>query len=316
MTDLLNHRRVGGGPLDQRRVRSGAGWLAEEPGVPEVVELIAATTRLEVDRALASGEIVVDGRGRYVTETDDAVRAAHRLNGVLTLTSAALHHGWEVKLAPAQPQVAVPRNRKVAKERREGVDLRWCDLHADDVDGIATGVEATLRLCLSQLPRDESQAIADSALRHGVTPATLRRAALSAAWTGGTPGAARGRRATGEAANPFESCLRDITYDVPGLAAGPQVTIRSTGWSARPDLVDADLEVVLEADSFEWHGDRAALARDARRYNLLVVEGWIVLRFAWEDVMFDRDYVLSVLVAAVELVQRRAGSPTCTCGAA
>ena len=57
--------------------------------------------------------------------------------------------------------------------------------------------------------------------------------------------------------------------------------------------------MILEADSFEWHGDRAALRRDARRYNLLVVDGWIVLRFAWEDVMFDPAYVREVLVAVV-----------------
>jgi very-short-patch-repair endonuclease len=56
---------------------------------------------------------------------------------------------------------------------------------------------------------------------------------------------------------------------------------------------------VLEADSFEWHGSRAALARDARRYNLLVSEGWLVLRFAWEDVMHDPRYVRDVLEAAV-----------------
>jgi very-short-patch-repair endonuclease len=60
------------------------------------------------------------------------------------------------------------------------------------------------------------------------------------------------------------------------------------GLHARPDLVDEDLRLVLEADSFEWHGDRVALRDDARRYDLMVVNGWRVLRFAWEDVMFDR----------------------------
>jgi very-short-patch-repair endonuclease len=73
------------------------------------------------------------------------------------------------------------------------------------------------------------------------------------------------------------------------------------------------LEIVAEADSYEWHGGRAELASDARRYNLLVVGGWLVLRFAWEDVMFDRDYVWQVLAAAVAL---RSGRPGCTCGAA
>ena len=94
----------------------------------------------------------------------------------------------------------------------------------------------------------------------------------------------------------------------------PQLTL--PGLRLRPDLVDEDLSVVLEADSFEWHGDRAALRRDARRYNVMVVNGWLVLRFAWEDVMFDQDHVHSVLVAVVRLARLRA-QPCCShrCGA-
>ena len=77
------------------------------------------------------------------------------------------------------------------------------------------------------------------------------------------------------------------------------------GLHARPDLVDEDLRLVLEADSFEWHGDRVALRDDARRYDLMVVNGWRVLRFAWEDVMFDQAWVREVLTAAVaERTQR------------
>ncbi len=53
----------------------------------------------------------------------------------------------------------------------------------------------------------------------------------------------------------------------------------------RPDLVDERLGIILEADSFAWHGSRAALRRDAKRYDEFVVRGWLVLRFAWEDVM-------------------------------
>lgn len=280
--------------------------------------LVAAASRAAVDRALAAGEIVAAGRGRYVTRaTGDAVSRAHALSGVLCLASAALHHGWEVKSAPESPHVAVPRNRKVAANRRVGVHLHWTDLADEDViDGLVTDEETTLRHCLTRLPRDEALAIADSALRHGVPPATLRRVVRTVRG----PGARQARwvieHADGDAANPFESCLRDVTYDVAGLHARPQVTLRGSMSDARPDLVDTDLCIVLEADSFEWHGDRAALKRDARRYDLLVIDGWLVLRFAWEDVMFDRDYVLSVLVAAVRLVQERAQRELCRCGAA
>ena len=48
---------------------------------------------------------------------------------------------------------------------------------------------------------------------------------------------------------------------------------------------------------------RAALASDARRYNMLVVNGWTVLRFSYEDVMFHPDEVRRVLVAAVALAE-------------
>lgn len=99
----------------------------------------------------------------------------------------------------------------------------------------------------------------------------------------------------GRSANPFESVLRAISIDVPGLHVVPQLVIRLAGARIRPDLVDEDLQIVLEADSFAGHGDRAALRADARRYDLLVGAGWRVLRSAWEDVMLDPDPVRLVL---------------------
>ena len=75
--------------------------------------------------------------------------------------------------------------------------------------------------------------------------------------------------------------------------------IGSGTFLGRPDLVDEDLRVVVEADSFEWHGSRAALLADARRYNALALEGWLVLRFCWEDVMFRTSLVADALLAAV-----------------
>ena len=53
--------------------------------------------------------------------------------------------------------------------------------------------------------------------------------------------------------------------DVPGLDVRPQVPLFAPAeFLGRPDLVDEDLRIVLEADPFEWHGDRAALRHDAR----------------------------------------------------
>lgn len=105
------------------------------------------------------------------------------------------------------------------------------------------------------------------------------------------------------AANPFESITRSICHSVPGLQVKPQVTVRDGAFSARADLVDQRLRIVCEADSFAWHGSRTALASDCRRYNRMVVGGWLVLRFSYEDVMFHPDEVREVLAGVVALAE-------------
>ena len=74
----------------------------------------------------------------------------------------------------------------------------------------------------------------------------------------------------------------------------------------RPDLVDELLRVVAEADSFEHHGSRKALAIDCARYDNLVADGWTVLRFAWEQVMYRPDWVRGALGA---VTRRRLAAP-------
>jgi very-short-patch-repair endonuclease len=197
----------------------------------------------------------------------------------------------------------------VTDDARRAAELHYYDVLPEDLrDGLATGVELTLTQCLRSLPDDEALAVADSALRHGVPPSTLRRVALTVNGAGSAKVRRIASTARAEAANPFESCLRHIASTVPGLAVEPQVWL--PGLNARPDLVDTDLGLVFEADSFGWHGDRAALRRDAKRYNAMVVNGWLVLRFAWEDVMFHPEYVRSVLLSVVALVTKQA-EPCC-----
>ncbi len=289
---------------------SAADELQSLGGLATRSAMLRTMSRADVDRALRRGEIAAVARGRYaLPRVAEAPAVAHALSGVLSLTSAALHHGWEVKRAPDLPHVLVPRKRKVADTARSRAVVHFGDILPEDVsDGIATGVELTLTQCLRALPDDEALAVADSAMRHGVPPSTMRRVAMAASGPGSSKIRRLARQARCEAANPFESCLRSIASRVEGLHVEPQVWL--PGPRARSDLVDVDRRVVLEADSFRWHGDRVALRRDARRYNAMVVDGWLVLRFAWEDVMFHQDYVRLVLVAIARLVDRQA-QPCC-----
>lgn len=286
-------------------------------GVATRARLTSATSRSEFDRAVSSGEVVRDAHGRYALPVAaEAVRRAHALSGVVSHRSAALHWGWALKWAPEHPDVTVRRNRVISAERRDGVALHRADLRPHEIDGHVTSRDRTLVDCLRSLPFDEALAVADSALRQ--RSITRRRLVeLGAAIKG--PGAPQARcvarNASHLAANPFESVLRAIALDVPGLNLRPQVVIADEEGKGRADLVDRGRRLVVEAESFSFHSRRGDLRRDCRRYTKLVLLGWRVLRFAWEDVMFYPDYVRDCLVQAADLpvtepVAEGAGSPS------
>lgn len=288
--------------------------LTRHGGVATRRALVRDTSRAEFDRAVRCGDIVKDAHGRYALPVaDDALRAANRLSGVVSHRSAAVSWGWEVKTIPALPDVTVRRKRHLTPHQADGIDLHWHDVGVDEVDGMVTSRERTLADCLRSLPFDEALAIADSALRHR-SVSKKRLVELAHGIKG--PGAPQARRvareATHLAANPFESVLRAIGLDVPGLHLEPQVVIADEDGTGRADLVDRERRLVVEAESHSWHSRRGALRRDCRRYTKLVLLGWRVLRFAWEDVMFHPEYVRDCLVAATALAPRQA---VCSCSA-
>ncbi|WP_372735619.1 hypothetical protein [Nocardioides sp.] len=289
--------------------------LAQMGGVASRRGLVTATSRADLERALAAGDIVRLARGRYaLPAASEARRAAHRITAIVSHRSACLEHGWEVKHAPKHPEVLLPKNRRLSPASRRGITVHRADLTEDDIDGIATTKDRTLLDCLRSLPFDEALAIADSALRHGFAPSRLSALALGARGPGATRVRAVARLASGDAANPFESVVRALSIPVPGLGLVPQVSIFEGEFLGRPDLVDTRLRVAVECDSFEWRGSHPALERDARRYTRLAVRGWLVLRFTWSDAMHDPGYVQEMLVAAVAERTDRASGPQAPAG--
>ena len=284
-------------------------------GVATRGALVRSTSRAVVDRAIRTEEIVPLGRGRYGLQTTDRdLAVAATLGGALSHTSAALRLGWAVKSVPDKPHVTISRGRHLAATHARLARLHVAELGREDVLDGCTVPEVTLAACLRTEPFDAALAIADSALRAGFGASNLARISDLARGPGSAQVRRVARHASGRAANPFESVLRAICLDVPGLDVEPQVSIHEGGFVARPDLVDRRLGIVLEADSFEWHGGRQQLASDARRYNRLVVAGYLVLRFCWEDVMLHPADVREVLIAAVALAeamsQRRPARPS------
>ncbi len=278
-------------------------------GVARRSQLRRACSRRRLCWALEVGAVARIARGRYALPAADAGRvAASRLNGAASHTSAALHWGWAVKTAPPRPHVTVPKHRTVEAGRRSGATVHFRDLGPDDVvDGWVTSRVRTVIDCCLDPPFDEALAVFDSSWRAGLKPREVQLAALRLPPRARRKVMAVARAADRRAANLFESVLRAIVMSVAGLQVEAQVTISDDAFFARVDLADEALCIVIEADSFEFHATRKAFDRDCRRYNGLVVRGWLVIRVSWEQVMFEPGEVAAILRAAVDQQRRRAG---------
>jgi very-short-patch-repair endonuclease len=271
--------------------------------------LVARCGRAAVDVALRDGTLVRVGRGRYALRTASAaVVAAASYDGVISMRSAAQRHGWGQKQVPEKPDVTFPRTRHLPPSARDVLTPHWSDIAPEDVVDGMTGVRRTLVDCMRMLPLEESLPIVDSALRAGdVTLAELQAIARSMRGRGRARAMGVAAMATARASNPYESTLRAIAATVPGLTVQAQLPIRTSSTVIlHPDLADRALGIVIEAESFEWHGKRAALTRDCVRYNAFTMLGWIVVRFSWEQVMFQPAYVHAVLERVVVLAHRHA----------
>ena len=263
--------------------------------------LLKFTSARRLRTARRHGLIIRVVHGSYALATaQSGLVAARKLSGIASHESAAVYHGWSVKVTPELAAVIVPRHRKLRPSLHPTVKLRYRDI-GDDHDGLATKMLRTVIDCARDLPFDRALAVADSALRSGtVDHDELIGAAQKLKTRGRTQALRVAHHASPVAANPFESVLRAIALDVDGLHLQPQITISEYGFECRPDLVDEVNRIVVEADSFEFHSNRQDLAKDIERYTHLVARGWRVLRFAWEHVMLDPAYVRECLVALVE----------------
>lgn len=265
-------------------------------GVSSYRELEALTSRRAIANACRAGDIVRIRHDVYALPVVNEARlAAARAGGVVSHLSAALSHGLKVKDPPERPVVTLARNR--TPKDADGIDVKYANLRPDEVTNGVTSVARTVIDCARVLPFDQALAVADSALRtRKVTREKLIRAAEGSPRSGRSRALEVVRAASPRAANPFESVLRAIARDVPGLVVVPQGEVGTVGHA---DLTDARLRIAIEADSYEFHSLPEAFRYDVRRYTAMVRLGWVVVRFVWEDVMHDPAEVRAVLVDVV-----------------
>lgn len=268
-------------------------------GSSTYAELRALVSARAVRKALAAGQIRRVARGVYaLPEAPAALAAARSQGGVVSHLSAAQHWGLGVISPPTSPHVTLPPGRV---RRRTGLPciLHWASVPA--LDDVTTPLQTVLD-CIRTLPLAEALAVADSALRTGcVDQDELIEAAKRLRGPHSRRVLSVAQLADGRSESVLESALRALLVERGIEGFVPQLLVQDSEFSARLDLGNPRLLLGLEADGFAFHGTRRALVKDCRRQVNLTIRGWRILRFSWEDIMYDPDWVVDSIVRAAGL---------------
>ena len=269
-------------------------------GQATTAEILGECSPRQLATAVREGRLLRPRRGVYVLPALlDPLQVAARVGGVASHQSAAQILGYSLVETPTEVHVTVPHGAK--HPRLAGVRVHWArSLPSDDViDGYTRPLRTVLD-CSTTLPFPEALAVADSALSVSDLGMYHLRAAAAC-----SPGRGRARRqrvadaADDRADNAFESVLRALVLQAGITTVVPQLRIELRRRVIVVDLADRRRRLVIEGDSYTYHGTRAAFRDDCDRYNELVAAGWTVLRFTWEHVMLRPDRVLQVIKETV-----------------
>jgi very-short-patch-repair endonuclease len=86
-------------------------------------------------------------------------------------------------------------------------------------------------------------------------------------------------------------------YGLPRLTRQHEVVL--AGETFRLDLSYPRLKIAIEGDGFGVHSTRRMFERDRARQNLLVLDGWLILRFTWQQVVRHPEQVAGIIRQAI-----------------
>ncbi len=271
--------------MDVARLVSAAGGIASRRLLLE-----AGVTRAQLAVAVRSGHVVDHGRGGCaLPDLARAFGVAARVRGAVGCISALRWYGIALPPGHDIPHV-------VCRSTRSAPGAVW---HRGRVDGPVEPIVRAAARAVGCLPRHDALAVCDAVLR---TSPTSRRDLEQA--LGGRPGeAARWvlRHADPRAESRLESLTRAALID--GGITGIDLQAQLVGIGRVDFLVDGWL--IVEADGFGSHSNRPDYRRDTSASR----QGYVTLRFSWEDVLGSPDKVARS-VATVLSRRRRSGFRT------
>ena len=212
---------------------------------------------------------------------------------------------WGLALVvPGRNRITVPRDR--SRTRVAGWRLHRSDLPPDEVvvrNGVrVTSVVRTVVDLAAVLPLDEAVAAADSAVRlRLVTLAQLVAGLRARRGRGAAAPRAVASLVRPDSGSALESLLRVLLVQAGLPPPETQVLICEPDgqFVARVNFCWRQARLVVEADGFGFHSNRAAYRRDRERLNALERLGWRVLRFSWEDVRHWKHHVAATVTACL-----------------
>lgn len=294
-----------------RRASSQSGLITRQ----QLLEI--GCSNRQIDGCMRIGRIAALQRGVFLiagAPLDDAVRlraATIRTGGVASHRSAA-HLLGLIDSPPARPEIVVgpTGNTRVPFLVHRSGDLSKRD--TTSVNGVpATNATRTLLDLGSVVTVDVLETALERALRSRATnlDRLLRRFFELAAR--GRPGTASLRSLLVErdpSLAPAESDLETLLSKILRRGGVPapvrQFEVLVAGQRFRLDAAYPELMIFIEGDGFGVHSMRGSFERDRSRQNLLVVAGWLPLRFTWRRLCRSPESVVSEVRAARLLRQQ------------
>jgi very-short-patch-repair endonuclease len=280
-------------------------WLRRQDGVISLAQATAAglSPRAVRDR-VASGRwerlhpTVYRATDRPLTDTA-RVRAVALWAGPRTAVSG-LAAAWWLEIADrCPPTIEVTAARDRQPGRRPGVRVRRRTLSESDLVVVRS-------VCVTDLPLTaleaavalgpDGAALLDRALQRQVRfPAVYRAHCRNLGRYGSRAAGALLVAAADRAASEAERLLVRVLRGA-GL----------TGWRLGYvvggfvlDVAFAEARVAIEVDGWAWHSDALRRRQDLRRQNAVVLAGWTVLRFSWDDLAHRPRAVLAEITMAL-----------------
>ena len=270
------------------------GGVARRSELIDATGMNARTLDRELARLAAAGAVVRPRRGLVALPevTPDRLVAASA-GGAITCVSAA--KDWELPLlvAPEHAHVAVTSttSSKVRNLVPPGTVIHW---NAGPAHlGIRPDLARAFKNLLNCLTFPEVVAVADAALRRGIVRSReLEQLRPSLGWTDHE----RLVRAVDAGSQSIGESFARVALRQVGLRVETQVKFAGVG---RVDMLVEGM-VVVEIDGFAYHSGRREFREDRRRDRMITIKhGLPVLRFSYEDAVYDTHQLVDHVQAAV-----------------